>query len=154
MFLNDATGAKMSYYLRFDAQVDAVSCVGGVQGLTGRVRLRSDAPSDAATLPDYITGGGTYGIDPGTQLVIVRLYGPRGGTVTDLQLQGMPVESDVVQQDGRPVASAVVQLAPGEEFDLTWRMKSGPGQTDAVQVSASPGIEPKPTWSAGPSGCQ
>ncbi|MCW2853444.1 MAG: hypothetical protein JWM84_3108, partial [Nocardioides sp.] len=73
-YVNDATGAKMSYFLRYDVQVDATYCTDGVQGLAGTAHLTSAAPETADRLPDYITGAGIYGTKPGSQTVLVNLY--------------------------------------------------------------------------------
>jgi uncharacterized protein DUF4012 len=142
VYLTDATGAKMSYYLRYNISVDATYCTGAVQGLSGHARLMSDAPRDAASLPPYLTGDGAYGVKPGNQVVFVRLYGPVGGTVGAVALNGKPITGfPAVDSDGRKVFTAVVELKPQEEADLTWRMKSGPGQTSNVQVSVTPSVQ-------------
>ena len=79
--LNDGTGSKMSYYLRYNAEVRARSCsTGKAQSLDGTMSLSQSIPPDeAAQLPDSVTGGGLYEIKPGNQLVFVRIYGPYGG---------------------------------------------------------------------------
>ncbi|GAA4708337.1 DUF4012 domain-containing protein [Nocardioides conyzicola] len=143
VYLTDATGAKMSYYLRYDVDVQATYCTGGVQGLAGHARLVSDAPTDAAGLPPYITGGGVYGTKAGNQLVFVRLFGPVGGAVGTVALNGKPITGfPAVDYDGRKVFTAVVELKPQQNADLTWRMKSGPRQTSDVQVSVTPSVQP------------
>ncbi|TWG93969.1 uncharacterized protein DUF4012 [Nocardioides sp. J9] len=139
--LNDTTGAKMSYYLRYDVDVVPVSCVDGVQSFSAKARLRSIAPADAATLPAYITGGGDYGVDPGSQVVTVRVFGPVGGTVGQLEFNGEPMDLIRADQDGRPVGMTYVQLDPGQTVDLAWTMKSGAGQTGDAVVAVTPTIE-------------
>ncbi len=142
VYLNDNTGSKMSYFLRYDVGVDATSCEDGVQGLSGRAQLTSEAPADAADLPAYITGGGVYGTSPGSQQVSVNLYGPVGGSVTSLRLDGRPVEgAQVVVDRGRPVVTVAVLLRPRAHVELTWTMTTGPGQADAAQVTTTPSIE-------------
>jgi hypothetical protein len=143
IYLNDSTGAKMSYYLRYDARVTATSCRSGVQSLAGHFTIRSTAPADGGkTLPPYVTGGGQFGVDAGTQIVNVQIYGPAGGTVDTIQTNG---KKDEAQQagtlDGRPVRQVWVWLKPGKSADVTWTMTSGRGQVDAARLSVTPSVE-------------
>lgn len=155
VYLSDATGSKMSYYLRYDASVDATYCTAGVQGLSGHLSLSSEAPADAATsLPVYVTGGGAYGVPAGTQRVFVRIFGPVGGSIGAVTLNGTPITGfPAVDYDGRSVFTAVVDLEPGRMADLTWRMKSGPDQDGDVDVRVTPGIGRGSTSSTVSSAC-
>jgi hypothetical protein len=139
VYLNDATGGKMSYYLRYSVTVDSTYCSEGIQRLAAHARLLSDAPDDAAKLPDYITGAGRYGTDPGSQLVLVRLYGPVGGEMSNVELNAEPVRDlEFIDQDGRPVATITVFLTPRNTVDLTWRMKTGAEQTGETRLTVTP----------------
>jgi hypothetical protein len=154
VYLTDATGAKMSYYLRYDVDVDATYCTNGVQGLSAHARLMSEAPEDAASLPAYLTGDGTYGVKPGDQVVFVRLFGPVGGTVSGVALNGKPITGfPSVDYDGRKVFTAVVELKPQQKADLTWRMKTGPGQDQDAHVSVTPSVQPGSSSSTALSAC-
>lgn len=155
VYLNDTTASKMSYFLRTKVRVDATSCSGGVQVLDGLARLRSLAPPDAGeTLPDYVTGGGATGLEPGTQLVAVRLYAPVEGEVERVTLNGEVLEDlETVVHDGRPVVSTFVFLEPQQTVDLAWRMRGGPGQTGDAVVSVTPTIEPGSSSSSASSSC-
>lgn len=139
--VNDTTGAKMSYYLRYDLGVTANYCTKGVQGLTGSMELRSVAPKNAgSTLPDVVTGGGKYGIEPGDQLDTVRVYGPVGGKIGKVTMNGKPVNAYTFDQGDRPVAMFYVQLTPGQTVDYAWTMTSGAHQTGDTQVRATPSV--------------
>jgi uncharacterized protein DUF4012 len=154
VYLTDATGAKMSYYLQYKVVVGGTYCTGGVQGLSGHAVLMSRAPAEAASLPDYITGGGAYGVEPGSQLVFVRIYGPVDGTVSAVALNGKPITGfPAVDDNGRKVFTAVVELKPQQKVDLTWRMKSGPGQTADTQVFVTPSVQPGSGSSTATSAC-
>jgi hypothetical protein len=153
VYLNDATGAKMSYYLRYDVRVDATYCKDGVQGLSGHARLLSDAPDNAASLPDYITGGGQFGTEPGAQLVVVRLYGPVGGRISRIEFNGKPLDPAIVDQGGRQVATTVATLDPGFTADLTWTMTTGENQRGDTQVTVTPSVESTTSSSVTPSSC-
>lgn len=152
--MNDGTGAKMSYFLRYDVEVDATSCINGVQGLTAKVHLRSDAPADAATLPDYVTGGEDYGIPRGAQLVGVRIYSPIGGDITDLKINGQP-EEDAFNMDerGRKVQKLYVAMNPGDNVDLEWKLATGPDQTGSTDVTVTPSVVSGTSSSTAGSAC-
>jgi hypothetical protein len=142
--VNDATGSKMSYYLRYWADVRTTRCEAGTQTLSGSMTLNQViSPADAAELPVSVTGGGRYGTEPGSQLVLVRIYGPFSGTVEDVKLNGKVLgDLETIDLDGRPVATVVVQLSNRNDAVLTWSMKSGPGQTADPEVGTTPSIVP------------
>jgi len=139
--LNDSTGAKMSYYLRYDTEVSSDYCTHGVQGLTGKIHIASTAPASAADLPDYITGGGTYGVPKGGQIVMMTVAGPVGGTVGNVLINGKPNDEVTLGTlEGRPTAQIYFYLSPGKTWDVSWQMKTGAGQTGATQVDVTPSI--------------
>lgn len=140
--LSDLTGSKMSYYLRYGAQVDAMKCRDGIQDLTGTVTLNQViAPSEAADLPISVTGGGLHGTDPGSQYVMVRVRGPYGGSIDEVRLGGRKL-IDVRARSirGRPVVSVDVLLSSRKDAILTWSGRTGRNQTDAVELAMTPGI--------------
>ena len=142
--LNDATGSKMSYYLRYRTDVRARSCEADRQVLTGTMTIRQAiAPSEAAELPDSVTGGGLFGTEPGTQLVQVRLYGPFGGTLDEVMLDGEKIRLGRVPEiDGRPVATITVSLTSRDDLVLTWSATTGDGQTGAGLSQVTPSVVP------------
>jgi hypothetical protein len=145
MYLNDNTGAKMSYYLRTVVRGESTSCSDeGVQTIEGMTRMTSDAPEDAATsLPVYVTGGGRYGIDPGDQLVGLRIYGPVGGTIDEISLDGeIQKKPLIIDDEGRPVTTVYPYLEPKQSIEIGWTVTSGAGQDGDVALSVTPGIEP------------
>ena len=142
--LNDATGSKMSYYLRYWPDLSATGCTDGRQSMAGSLTLnQSISPRDAAALPVSVTGGGGYGTERGSQLVLIRLYGPFGGTLENVRLDGKKLDADlrVVDLDGRPVGTVVVLLSNREDAVLTWTMYSGSGQTGDVRQSVTPSVQ-------------
>jgi hypothetical protein len=153
--LNDATGSKMSYYLRYWAEVRATGCRAGVQELSGSMTVNQRiSPADAAKLPVSVTGGGNYGTDPGSQLVLVRIYGPSGGSIDDVHMNGRVVrEAEVVPLDGRPVTTLVVQLSNRDDVVINWTMKSGAGQTGDPLLGRTPSIVRGSNDTTTPSAC-
>ena len=142
--LNDLTGSKMSYYLRYNADVNAMDCRDGVQKLAGSVSLNQViSPSDAAELPESVTGGGRYGTDPGSQFVMVRIYGPYGGSIDKVRLDGKSLRDlEVLEINGRPVVSIDVLLSSRNDVVLNWDGATGPGQTGPGEIHMTPSIVP------------
>lgn len=153
--LSDLTGSKMSYYLRYRADVDAIDCRDGVQELTGSLTLNQViAPDEAAALPPSVTGGGRLGTEPGAQYVMVRVYGPYEGTLEDFRLNGRALmDLEPKQLDGRQVASVDVLLSSRKDVVLTWRAETGPGQTGAGELAMTPSIVPGSKTSTFASAC-
>lgn len=143
VYFNDATGAKMSYYLRYQASVTPQSCSDGRQQLGAALTIGSQAPANAATLPIWVTGGGRYGVAPGDQVVALRIYGPVGGSIEGLTVDGTrPVEEQAFDADGRPVTKVWAALAPGQTHQLAWTMTTGPGQTGSTYFAMTPSVQP------------
>ncbi len=153
--LNDNTGAKMSYYLRQDTEVEATACGGSTQKLTGTTTLTQTIPrAEAARLPASVTGGGFYGAAPGTQVVAVRLYGPYGGSIGRVRLDG---EDVAVEQgltiEGRPVVTVGPELDGSAPVEITWAMTTAAGQDGDAVLRQTPGVEPGGGEQAVPSAC-
>ena len=141
--LSDATASKMSYYLRYEASVDPIGCVDDRQQMAGRVELSQTISAEqAAELPVLVTGPGDIGIPLGSQLVVIRLYTPTGGSVDDLTVAGKKVSLSPVNLDGRQVVTVVAQLSGPDEISVTWTMTSGVGQTDDGLLLVTPGVVP------------
>ncbi|BBH17117.1 chemotaxis protein [Nocardioides baekrokdamisoli] len=155
VLFNDFTGAKMSYYLRYSLDITTTSCNAGRQGMSAHLKIWSTAPADAAkTLPLFITGGGLYGVKPGSQSVQYMIVGPLGGTISNMLVDGAPLTKDPgnttalpdFSQTGRlgnrPLLSNYLGLGPGQTIDITWTMTSGDGQTGSPVVGMTPSIVP------------
>ena len=142
--LNDGTTSKMSYYLRYQADVQSLSCDGGTQQLAGSMMLRQDiAPSEAAQLPQSVTGSGRYGTERGTQLVAVRLYGPVDGTIFDVRVDGKLVDPSIgsfTTETGRDIVGLGILLDSRDDVAVTWSMTGGPGQSGDGEVGVTPSV--------------
>jgi hypothetical protein len=142
VYFGDGTLSKMSYYLRYDAQVRATSCVGGVQRYTARVTLRSTAPKDArTTLPVDVTGSTLPANTRGEQLVVVYAFAPEGGTSSRFDDNDIDLAQFDAEIGGRKVIVTWVPLKPGDVKDLNWTMSSKAGQTGATHISVTPSVE-------------
>ncbi|WP_411721982.1 DUF4012 domain-containing protein [Mycetocola sp.] len=112
VYLNDATGAKMSFYLdRFVT----VSCERvGVQRVT--VQLTNEAPADAATsLPAFVTGGSLFGVPAGSIRTQVLIALPPGARL--ITRDGVSLTS-VQDAAGHVIVSGFVDVKPGESGQI------------------------------------
>lgn len=144
-YLNDATGSKMSYFLRHRVRLTPLACADGTQELQGTAALTytKDSPP-IKDLPPYISGGGKYGTPVGQQLVLARIYGPVGGELSHLRVAGEEIPVDPVMDRGRPVTTAVVELRRGQTVRVDWRVVTGPHQDRPAQLTVTPGLEAVP----------
>ena len=148
--LNDGTGAKMSYFLRYDV-VGSATCADGEQVVEARMTLRSEAPPDVKRLPDYVTGGGIFGTKVGSQMVVLNVFAPEGGRFEAATFGTEKAYLGAVMQSGRQVLTIAPTLDPGEELPVTWRLRT-PGP-DPTALVVTPGVEPGTESSMIPSSC-
>ncbi|NNC12961.1 DUF4012 domain-containing protein [Planctomonas sp. JC2975] len=116
VYLNDATGAKMDYYLRATVAVGRAVCrADGKATLAVAVTLTNTAPKDAATsLPAYVTGGGVFGVAPGNVATQIAVYAPQRAAWLGTTVGGENVTAKAAVDGGRAVSRYTMQLAPGE----------------------------------------
>jgi hypothetical protein len=141
VYVNDATGSKMGYFLDYDARISSVSCAAGVIGFSGSLRIHSSAPAEAASLPPTITGPGTYGVARGDHLNVFDLLAPAGGEITDVVVNGVRSTGTNRTFEGRPIVSVPILLEPGDVVTLTWRATSGAGHSGGVELISTPGVQ-------------
>lgn len=137
--LNDATGAKMQYFLRYDVDV-AATCDDGRQQYAATAVLKSTAPKDAKKLPVYVTGGDIFGTEAGSQLFVFDIYAPHGGELGRVSADGTPLDYVSAAHAGRRAASVPILLAPGQTTTLTWTMSAAPDQGGNTSVNVTPGV--------------
>lgn len=141
IYLNDATGAKMQYYLDYDISAKAVRCTeSGTQTFETTTTLTSSAPADSAQLPESIRGPG-FGAQPGSMLMNLYVYAPNGGKVTALTIDGEDAAYPLTQ-DGRGVDLTTVQLDPGQTVTVKATISGADGQRWATRLLATPSIKP------------
>lgn len=135
VFLNDGTGSKMDFYQSVESVVGWQTCqasrgAAATGTATLSVTLQNNAP---AGLPEYITGGGAYGVTPGSASTVVYLYLPEGAELVDATLStGAGFGGGIHQK--RQVLSYEVLLAPGEAAtaDITVRFDRPTGESLVV----------------------
>jgi hypothetical protein len=123
VYFNDGTGAKMDYYVKRTVQLVKECSRNGYHQTTVRVTSTNAAPEDAATsLPSYVTGGGAFGVPPGSVQTNIVAYGPFQATVETARLDGQRTSFAPYLHSNRPVGVLAVQLAPGESktVDITF----------------------------------
>ena len=85
IYLNDATGTKLDYYLDYDVTVEPVSCDDGIQEQRVTIDMTSNVPADLSTLNESILG---LSRPPGWLLTNVYVYGPVDGSIGRSTLDG------------------------------------------------------------------
>ncbi|WP_407709943.1 DUF4012 domain-containing protein [Arthrobacter nitrophenolicus] len=115
VYFNDGTGAKMDYYVKRTVQLVKECPVEGYEQTTVRVTSTNTAPADAATsLPAYVTGGGDFGVPPGSVQTNVVAYGPVQAYIETAKVDGQKTDFASHVHSSRPVGVLAVRLAPGE----------------------------------------
>lgn len=141
VYFDDATGAKMDYYLSSTVAAGSAVCrADGVPSSVVRVTLTNHAPADAATsLPRYVTGGGTYGVPPGSIRTRVAVYGPTGGLLAATQSDDGTDYATVAGVDqARPVSLFTVELAPGQSKTVTVQFLNKQQTATTLSVVTTP----------------
>lgn len=152
VYLDDASGAKMDYYLHYRVDMASTGCRAGRQQLRLTLRMRSAVPADTRRLPDYIVAPAVHG-PRGTFLTTVYFYLPAGGRLRSLAIDGQPQPFSVARHDGRPVMAQTVTLAPGERHTLVAAMVGGAGQRGAPLLRTTPGANGTGAGQVTPSAC-
>ena len=142
-YLNDGTGSKMDYFLTSAVEVLSGGCpvIAEAPTVTLRITLTNTAPADAAaSLPDYITGGGAFIDAPlGSILTVTQLVAPPGFTLLRSSVDGQ-AQSDISSE-----------LAFGRSL-VTWSPLLAPGGQGVLEVTydASNAIGAELTWQQTP----
>lgn len=155
VYLNDGTGAKLSYYLDYDVQVQSFTCSdAGQQELRVTTTMRSTAPADATTsLPSSILGNNVQGVPPGVVSTNIMLYAPLQSEIAETRLDGKKIGFFQTKHDGRPVAGLTLYLKPGQEREVIYDVVTAEEQEGAVDLRMTPGVRSTAQGLAGPSAC-
>lgn len=143
VFLNDASGSKMQYFLEATSTLQARRCLdGAAQELRLTTSLTSSLGREAQ-LPASIQGR-ARGLEPGQQRFNVRIVVPPGGEVEELQVDGESVPVAGGRLGDREVAIVPVVLGPQQTATITTTVTTGDGQTGAPVLTTTPGVRPSP----------
>lgn len=140
IFLNDATGGKLDYFL--DAQLDVVrvTCTDEGMRVGTRLRLASRVPESVEDLPRYVTG--VADVPKGSFITRVSVYGPAGGSLISTTVDGASVGGRQAVEEGRDVNLLSVELAPGqsEAYEFEWLVpQSGPVEVWTTPTTTASG---------------
>ncbi|TFC29359.1 DUF4012 domain-containing protein [Cryobacterium sp. TMT1-3] len=116
VYFNDATGAKMNTHLDTRIDLGEVTCRNDERPYYAvDVTLTNTAPPDAATsLPESVTGPGTYGVVQGNIKTLILVYGPPDSQNLGVSRAGEAIPYHPARHEGYPVSQLGVELAPGE----------------------------------------
>jgi nitrate reductase NapE component len=122
VYLNDGTGAKMDYYLEKTLSVGSSVCrKDGRPTSVVQITIKNTAPADAAvSLPEYVTGGGNFGVEPGKIKTLIAAYAPEDAIFLGATKDGKTTPVQTATDGGHPVAQLQTLLAPGQS--LTFRV--------------------------------
>jgi len=146
--VNNLAGSKMDYYLLRSLSYTGGRCTEGQRASRITIRFGNAAPP-AGRLPDYVsqrgdTSAGTRGQSaaPGSVVVLVSVYGPRGAGVVGSTVDGARLAVTSYLVDGRPVWGFPLVVRPGR-----WRSAVvdlvEPASSAAPVVPVQPLVRPQ-----------
>ncbi|MBT2549629.1 DUF4012 domain-containing protein [Arthrobacter sp. ISL-65] len=141
VYFNDGTGAKMDYYVRRTVQLVSACSANGYSEIKVRVTSTNTAPTDAATsLPEYVTGGGAFGVPAGSVQTNITAYGPVQSNVETAVVDGKKTPFGSQRQSGRPVGVLTTRLAPGQTSTIEFTFGKIVQHT-APQLAVTPTVQ-------------
>ena len=154
LYLNDAAGGKIEYYLDYTANLSSASCTsGGVQDLDARMMLTSNVPLDVGRLSRWVTGFSGGVPFSGAMKMNLQIYAPAGGAVIGIEANDQPVKITRLPHDGRDVSSVALVIEPGEQIRLTFRLQGAKGDRGDPVLQWTPGMRSGPTSATATSSC-
>ncbi|MFG1608612.1 DUF4012 domain-containing protein [Actinoplanes sp. NPDC049265] len=143
VFLNDGTGAKLSYYLTQTAALTVGACdEDGGREMHLKLTLGSTAPTTG--LPAYVTGLALSG-NKYTSRTNVMVFSPTNAAVVGITSEGQEIEFGAGIERGRFVAVLTADLVPGakQTYDITIQPSELP-KDGAIRprLWTTPGVRP------------
>lgn len=152
IYVNDHGSTKMEFYLGMRTTLRSMRCLeGGAQELQTTTTLVSNAPPNAPRLPRSIVGSGVF-VSPGNMALGVKIFGPRGGEITSMTVDGQRAPVGTTEFRGRPVTNVVRELPPGQSSVIVTTMKTPAASPGDPVLRTTPGILPNEDAPA-PSAC-
>ncbi len=153
LYLNDATAAKIEYYLDYRASIRSTGCsVDGAQDLRVGMVLSSSAPRRGYRLSPFVTGAGRYAAK-GTMRLNLRIYAPTGGKITGLTANGDPVRLATTDDRGRQVAVVTMFIRARQQLRLAAEIRTAPGQSADPRLRWTPGVWTEKSGTSAASSC-
>jgi hypothetical protein len=142
VYVDDAGSTKMQFYLGMRTTVRSEKCLDGdAQELRVTTTLASNTPASARRLPPSVTGFSRF-VVPGNQLLGVTIYGPRGGDITTMVVDGQRAPVGGAELKGRPVAGVTRELPPGQSSVIITTMRTAAASPGDVELRTTPGVLP------------
>lgn len=152
IYVNDHGSTKMEFYLGMRTSLRSQRCLdGGAQELRTTTTLVSNAPPNARALPRSIVGRGVF-VAPGNMALGVKIFGPRGGKITSMTVDGQRAPIGGSEFRGRPVTNVVRVLPPGQSSIILTTMTTPAASPGDPELRTTPGIVPNDDSTA-PSAC-
>ena len=155
MYFNDATGAKMDFYMRSSISVSRAVCrADNRPNYNVSVKLTLKAPLDSATaLPTYVTGRYAFGVKPGRVRTNVYVYAPPGSQPFSVKVDGKESAFASAELDGHPVVGAVVEMGPQQSRTLQFQFVGKAGDAPQLTLQHTPMSSPVTTSVSGSVDC-
>lgn len=145
VYLADATGSKMDYYLHTSVALGHLTCSPDGPLYVVQVTLKNAvAASQVASLPAYVTGGGVYGVPVGTIRTEVTVYGSPGVEFGNAFVGSTGAAEPVkfVEDGDSGVAQYFIDLKAGQSSTIRLVYNAKKGETGAPAADVTPQINP------------
>jgi hypothetical protein len=140
VYFNDATGAKMDYYLSAGIGIASGVCrADGRPNFDVAIKLESRAPADSASiLPKYVTADGAYGVPPGNISTSVFVYAPAGSVPYSVTIDGQEHAFVAAEDGNHSVAGITIELSPGQQSEVSMKFVGLSEAAAAVELQHTP----------------
>ncbi len=144
VYYNDATGAKMDYYLDSSVAVRQEQCTAdGLPIYDIDVTVTNNAPADAAqSLSGYVTGGGGFGVEPGRIRTDIAVYGAKESLFLEARQGGEPFPLQSALDGGHFVAKLRTEIGAGESETISLKFVGTVRGVEDTGVRVTPLIRP------------
>lgn len=148
VYLNNAGGTKMDWYLSRDTTLGtATTNADGSQSYAATTTIGNHVTADeAASLPTYIAGDGAMivPVSQGEFATIVYLYAPAGGTISDVQCDGVTFTETNV--DGFDVWEGLVTVPVAGNVDISYTVNTSTEATADLTVRSTATAQDVAGW--------
>ena len=142
VYVSDSTWSKIDWYLDLDVTCgEATENADGSKSYQMTVRLGNLLTYDEIYGPaQALLGVNPDLIDPTQMLTTLFLYAPAGGTISDVQVEGNPIDIWQGSLDGIQVWTGVSSLLAGESSTITYTVTTSPEATSELELRVTPTV--------------